>query len=347
MTFSPWVTKARLRVFSRATSATVPSATRSSRSMILGSARSPKKPAAAKLAQQRDAEQERHADRGDMAVRGADLAFVEAVGVDHRNARRGSRRGALVVVDDDHVEPGRRGLLERLERLRAAIDGDRQARAVCLQLDQRLARRAIALHQPVGDVGHRIGAEPAQQQSPAAPRWSRRRRHSRRRWRCSRRASTASARRARALVHVLEHRRVGQEVAHASESRWRARSSRSTPRASSNWSTSIASPARRRPARRQRHGWPLTDLFDAEREIHANGIAGGCAARARFRAAAPGSVRRKAAAAGDPDREPGDAEHGGRRIFGDVDALDLGEGKHHQPPPPPAGSTSSRSSSSA
>ena len=30
--------------------------------------------------------------------------------------------GALVMVDDDDVEPGRAGLLERFERLRPAID---------------------------------------------------------------------------------------------------------------------------------------------------------------------------------------------------------------------------------
>ena len=34
----------------------------------------------------------------------------------------GKQAGALVVVDDDHVEAGGFGLLERVERLRAAID---------------------------------------------------------------------------------------------------------------------------------------------------------------------------------------------------------------------------------
>ena len=65
-----------------------------------------KRPRLAQLAEQRDAEQERHSDRGEMAVRGAVLAFVEAVGVDHRDGDR-EQAGALVVVDDDHVEPGR------------------------------------------------------------------------------------------------------------------------------------------------------------------------------------------------------------------------------------------------
>ena len=72
------------------------------------------------------------------------------------------------MIDDDHVEPGGLRLLERLEGLRAAIDGDREAGAALLQLDQRLARRAVALHQPVGDVDHRLRAEPAQQQHRAS-----------------------------------------------------------------------------------------------------------------------------------------------------------------------------------
>ena len=67
----------------------------SSRSMIFGSAVVGETAAAAQLAEQRDAEQEGHADRGDMAVRGADLAFVEPVGVDHGMGDReaGSRIG--------------------------------------------------------------------------------------------------------------------------------------------------------------------------------------------------------------------------------------------------------------
>ena len=114
------------------------------------------------------------------------LAFVEPVGVDQRERDREQAR-ALVMVDDDHVEAGGVGLLERLERLRAAIDGDDQARAALLQLDQRLARRAVALHQPVGDVDDRARRRAGAAAAPAAPRWSRRRRHSRRRWRWSRR----------------------------------------------------------------------------------------------------------------------------------------------------------------
>ena len=43
----------------------------------------------------------------------------------------------------------------RLERLCAAIDRDDQVRALALQPHQRLARGAIALHQPVGDIGAR------------------------------------------------------------------------------------------------------------------------------------------------------------------------------------------------
>ena len=74
----------------------------------------------------------------------------------------------MVMVADDDVEPGRGGLGQRLERLRAAIDGDARLAPVRLELDQRFAGRAIALHQPVGDIDQRLDAEPAQQQDRAS-----------------------------------------------------------------------------------------------------------------------------------------------------------------------------------
>ena len=80
-----------------------------------------------------------------MAVARAELAFVEAVGVDQGEGHWQQAR-ALVMVDDDHLKTGRFGLLECLERLGAAIDGDREAGAALFQFDQRLARWAVALH---------------------------------------------------------------------------------------------------------------------------------------------------------------------------------------------------------
>ena len=68
------------------------------------------------------------------------------------------------MVDDDHVEPGGACFLERVERLRAAVDAHRDARAPRLELDQRFARRAVAFHQPVGDVDDRLDVEPPEQQ---------------------------------------------------------------------------------------------------------------------------------------------------------------------------------------
>ena len=156
MTFRPCVTNARLSPCSEATSATVPSATRSSRSMSFGSARSAKKPRAAKLADQRDAEQEGHADRGEMAMRGAVARFVEPVGIDQRvgDAAAGSRIG-------DGRRRSRRA--RRLAPAPAPRTPARRNRRVtisfaprCSELDQRFARRAIALHQPVGDVDDRL-----------------------------------------------------------------------------------------------------------------------------------------------------------------------------------------------
>ena len=96
--------------------------------MILGSASASKDAAASQLAKQRHAQQERHSDRGEMPVRGAVRALVETVGVDQR-VGDGEQAGALMMVDDDHVEPGVARFLERIERLRAAVDADRDGRA--------------------------------------------------------------------------------------------------------------------------------------------------------------------------------------------------------------------------
>ena len=91
------------------------------------------------LPQERDAQQESHSDRGQMAMSSAKLALVEAVRIDHREGHRKQRR-ALVVIDDDHVEARVLRLLKRLEGLRPAIDGHGEAGAALLQLDQGRAR---------------------------------------------------------------------------------------------------------------------------------------------------------------------------------------------------------------
>ena len=106
ITFSPWATKARLRPRSWATSATVPSATRSSRSISFGSSRPAKKPRARNVRSKAAPSRKAHADRGEMAVRGASSALVEPVRIDQRKAS-GSAAGAFVMIDDDHVDAGR------------------------------------------------------------------------------------------------------------------------------------------------------------------------------------------------------------------------------------------------
>ena len=90
-------------------------------------------------------------------------AFIEPIGIDQRMSD-GEQARALMMIDDDHVEPRGARFLERLERLCPAIDTDRDACPLGLELDQGFARRAVALHQPVGDVDHGVGAEPPQQQ---------------------------------------------------------------------------------------------------------------------------------------------------------------------------------------
>ena len=167
--------------------------------------------APAQLADQRYPQQEGHADRGKMAVRRPVIAFVEAVGVDQRMRDR-EQACTLMVVDDDDIEPGRLGFFQRLERLRSAVDAHRDAGTAPFQLDQRFAGRAVAFHQPVGDIDDWRRSEPPEEE------------HEQRR---AGRAVDVIVAEDRdrlallhrvgeplgALVHVLEAARVGQEVA--------------------------------------------------------------------------------------------------------------------------------------
>ena len=79
--------------------------------------------AAPHFPQQRNPEQKGHADRREMAVRRPVRILVEPVGIDQRVRRRKLAR-ALVMIDDDHVEPGDPCFVERVERLRATIDAN-------------------------------------------------------------------------------------------------------------------------------------------------------------------------------------------------------------------------------
>ncbi len=144
-------------------------------------------------------------------MRGAVIALVEAVGIDQRIGDRKQAR-ALMVIDDDDVEPRPARFLERLEGLGAAIDAHRDARAPRLQFDQGLSGRAVALHQPIGDIDDGLHAEPAKEQ--------------RQQCRAGRAVDIVIAEDRddlggldrvgeplRALVHVLERARVGKEIA--------------------------------------------------------------------------------------------------------------------------------------
>ena len=118
--------------------------------------------AGAQRTDERDGEQEGHAHRGKMPVRCGKVVLVEPVGVHQRGCARQFRR-ALVVVDHDHVDARIACHSQRLVRHGSAVDGNDQARPAFAKLDQRLAGGAIAFEQAVGDVIVRLHAEIAQQ----------------------------------------------------------------------------------------------------------------------------------------------------------------------------------------
>ncbi len=111
---------------------------------------------------QRRAQQKGDAYRRQMAMGGGFVTFIQPVGIDEGKGF-GKRGGAFMMVDDDDIDTGLLRHRQRLERLRAAIDGDDQRCSLPRQPHQRFARWAIAFHQPVGDVSARREAKVAQQ----------------------------------------------------------------------------------------------------------------------------------------------------------------------------------------
>ena len=114
----------------------------------------------AQLAIDRDDQQKGDADRRQRAVR---AALVEPVRVDDRDGPRQQRLGD-VMIDDDHLEPGLRGVRQRQMRRRAAIDGDDDPHALVAQAQQSRGVRAVALAQPVRDIDP--GSRPDRRKEP-------------------------------------------------------------------------------------------------------------------------------------------------------------------------------------
>ncbi len=98
--------------------------------------------------------------------------LVEPVRVDDRDGPRQQRLGD-VMIDDDHLEPGLRGIVQRQVGRGAAIDGYDDAHALLAQAQQSLGIRAVALAQPIRDIdsSSRPGRckEPRQQRSRGRP----------------------------------------------------------------------------------------------------------------------------------------------------------------------------------
>ena len=126
--------------------------------------------AAAQFAKEGDAEQESHADRRQMAVRGADFVLVQAVGIDNGMGDRQQSR-ALVMIDDDHIQLRCLGGFQRLERLRLALQLEHHVRAAQAGDALRLFARHVRVpgqgllvplqlfrHLPQQQPAHRVGA---------------------------------------------------------------------------------------------------------------------------------------------------------------------------------------------
>ena len=94
--------------------------------------------------------------------------LVEPVRVDDGEGPRQQRFGD-VMIDDDHLEPGLRGVIQRQMGRSAAIDGHDDPHALVAQAQQSRGVRAVALAQPIRNIdpSSRSGRrkEPRQQRS--------------------------------------------------------------------------------------------------------------------------------------------------------------------------------------
>ena len=165
--FSPCATRQRLLRSRRTTSATVPSATRSSRASSRGCVRNTELAALAQLGAQRQQHVEGDADAGELLAReaAARLARIDDhVGLGQSHLAVDDRR--QVVVGDHHREPVRRGMGDAFEAGDAVVDRQQHVGRLALEreVDDR-RRQPVAVDAPVGhDVGERrrVGAEHAQ-----------------------------------------------------------------------------------------------------------------------------------------------------------------------------------------
>ena len=162
----PCATRRRLLASSRTTSATVPSATRSSRRPAAAASPRSKHAARAQLAAQREQHVEHHADAGEVLAREAARRLVRVddhVGIGQPHVVVEQRR--QVVVGDDHAACRWRAHAPRRRcwrcRCRPSPAAGRGRGALQRQIDDG-RRQAVAVDRAVGnDIAQLVGAAPS------------------------------------------------------------------------------------------------------------------------------------------------------------------------------------------
>ena len=146
----PAATNARLFMSSGTRSATVPTATRSSKVERSGPASPPKRPSFAQAPAQRQQDIEDHADTGEHFARERVAGLVR---IDDRVGRWNRRTGEVVVGDQDLPSARLRRGNACMAR-NAMIDRDQQVRLQRGQVIDQPGRQAIAMDHA---IGHRVG----------------------------------------------------------------------------------------------------------------------------------------------------------------------------------------------
>ena len=164
MRFRPCATRRRLLASSFTTSATVPSATRSSSASSRGWLSAREAAARAQLGARGEQHVEHHADAGQgLALEGAArlVRVDDHVRVGQHDRVAGER--GQVMVGDDHVEPERARMRHAVEAGDAVVDRDEHARAARRAPGRRspASGRSRAARDPAPRSAGRAGAAPS------------------------------------------------------------------------------------------------------------------------------------------------------------------------------------------
>ncbi len=154
----PCSTKIRFTWSRRTTSATVPSATRSTKAARFGSSRPVNAPCAPQQRARRKQHVEHDADAGDVLARESAAGLIRI----HDDRGRGQHRARQMVVRDQHIDASCGRGFDAIHARDAVVDGDQKPRLHSRGERHDFRREPVAEFEPVGNDEIDVGAHHSQ-----------------------------------------------------------------------------------------------------------------------------------------------------------------------------------------